>query len=218
LVVIAIIAILAAILFPVFAKAREKARQSSCQSNLKQIGVAIMQYAQDYDERLPACRLQDNWANPYDNNNLQTMDWRAAIQPYIKSLQVLACPSNTGTDKSGSNGGGRSGGFFHHYAMPTSGGGNQTNGFSYNVGYSASLAAISAPAQTLQAVETVSQGNPDIYGGNARNDKFTKHSDMGNFLYCDGHVKAQKWSSTFQPWCSWRFDGTLDTGWTLPTD
>src|SRR5512137_1152715 len=53
LVVIAIIAILAAILFPVFAKAREKARQSSCQSNLKQIGLAFMQYAQDYDEQYP---------------------------------------------------------------------------------------------------------------------------------------------------------------------
>jgi len=51
LVVIAIIAILAAILFPVFAKAREKARQASCLSNVKQIGLAIMQYAQDYDER-----------------------------------------------------------------------------------------------------------------------------------------------------------------------
>ncbi len=53
LVVIAIIAILAAILFPVFAKAREKARQSSCLSNLKQIGLATLQYVQDYDETLP---------------------------------------------------------------------------------------------------------------------------------------------------------------------
>jgi prepilin-type N-terminal cleavage/methylation domain-containing protein len=53
LVVIAIIAILAAILFPVFARAREKARQSSCQSNLKQIGLAFTMYAQDYDEKMP---------------------------------------------------------------------------------------------------------------------------------------------------------------------
>jgi prepilin-type N-terminal cleavage/methylation domain-containing protein len=54
LVVIAIIAMLAAILFPVFGRARENARRSSCQSNLKQIGLGIMQYTQDYDERLPA--------------------------------------------------------------------------------------------------------------------------------------------------------------------
>ncbi|HEX8834883.1 MAG TPA: DUF1559 domain-containing protein, partial [Abditibacteriaceae bacterium] len=54
LVVIAIIAILASILFPVFARARENARRSSCQSNLKQIGLGIAQYTQDYDERTPA--------------------------------------------------------------------------------------------------------------------------------------------------------------------
>ena len=53
LVVIAIIAILAAILFPVFGRARENARRSSCQSNMKQIGLAFAQYTQDYDERLP---------------------------------------------------------------------------------------------------------------------------------------------------------------------
>ena len=65
LVVIAIIAILAAILFPVFAKAREKARSSSCASNMKQMGLAIMQYSQDYDEKMPACRGY-NATNPYD--------------------------------------------------------------------------------------------------------------------------------------------------------
>ena len=73
LVVIAIIAILAAILFPVFAKAREKARQISCASNLKQIGVAVMQYTQDYDEKYPQA---------YANNG---NEWYDMIQPYIKS-------------------------------------------------------------------------------------------------------------------------------------
>ncbi len=53
LVVIAIIAILAAILFPVFAKAREKARTASCSNNMKQLGTALMMYVQDYDEALP---------------------------------------------------------------------------------------------------------------------------------------------------------------------
>src|SRR4028118_1774787 len=56
LVVIAIIGILASILFPVFARARENARRSSCQSNLKQIGLGILQYTQDYDEKLPLRR------------------------------------------------------------------------------------------------------------------------------------------------------------------
>jgi len=64
LVVIAIIAILAAILFPVFAKVREKARQTACLSNQKQLGLAVMQYVQDYDESYPACAFQGyaGWA------------------------------------------------------------------------------------------------------------------------------------------------------------
>ncbi len=82
LVVIAIIAILAAILFPVFARARENARRSSCQSNLKQIGLGILQYTQDYDELMPA-----------RYNNI-TGSWRQVVQPYVKSTQLFACPSN----------------------------------------------------------------------------------------------------------------------------
>ncbi len=85
LVVIAIIAILAAILFPVFAKAREKARQSSCLSNEKQIGLACLQYFQDYDERL----LHYRYEVPY----ALYRDWRNLIEPYLKNTQVLICPS-----------------------------------------------------------------------------------------------------------------------------
>jgi prepilin-type N-terminal cleavage/methylation domain-containing protein/prepilin-type processing-associated H-X9-DG protein len=87
LVVIAIIAILASILFPVFGRARENARRSSCQSNLKQIGLGIMQYTQDYDEkfmvghRVPA--LGQGWGGP--------------LYPYLKSTQIFSCPSDTTT-------------------------------------------------------------------------------------------------------------------------
>ncbi len=98
LVVIAIIAILAAILFPVFAKAREKARQSSCQSNLKQIGLAFIQYAQDNDEKYPLVRA-GYWLNPYNANKNERVCWRAAIHAYIKSTDVFACPSNLNTDR-----------------------------------------------------------------------------------------------------------------------
>jgi len=81
LVVIAIIAILAAILFPVFAKAREKARQSSCASNLKQLNLAILQYAQDYDETTPA-----RWFAGGGH-------WFEVCQPYVKNRQLEICPS-----------------------------------------------------------------------------------------------------------------------------
>jgi len=82
LVVIAIIAILAAILFPVFAKAREKARQTSCLSNEKQLGLAEMQYTQDYDETFPST---NNWGT----------GWAKTIYPYVKSLGVFQCPDDT---------------------------------------------------------------------------------------------------------------------------
>ena len=87
LVVIAIIAILAAILFPAFARARENARRSSCQSNLKQIGLGAMQYTQDYDEKLPPAI--DSVTNPVAHYYFEM------LQPYIKSNQVFFCPSDT---------------------------------------------------------------------------------------------------------------------------
>jgi prepilin-type N-terminal cleavage/methylation domain-containing protein/prepilin-type processing-associated H-X9-DG protein len=94
LVVIAIIAILAAILFPVFARARENARRTSCSSNLKQLGLAVMQYVQDYDEKYP----------PYQRNDANTGDlqvwrsdnlifWQEITYPYHRSFQVCVCPS-----------------------------------------------------------------------------------------------------------------------------
>ncbi len=85
LVVIAIIAILAAILFPVFGRARENARRASCQSNLKQIGLGILQYTQDYDEAFPQAAMRDA---PY-------LGWIQIIQPYIKSYQLFQCPSES---------------------------------------------------------------------------------------------------------------------------
>ena len=85
LVVIAIIAILAAILFPVFARAREKARTASCQSNLKQIGIAAMMYAQDYDENVvPAI-----YDGPIDTPStyVDLVYWVNLLDPYIKNKQ-----------------------------------------------------------------------------------------------------------------------------------
>jgi prepilin-type N-terminal cleavage/methylation domain-containing protein len=111
LVVIAIIALLAAILFPVFSRARENARRASCQSNLKQIGLGILQYTQDYDETMPrvyfqscggqintgtpGCRLDD----PSFGENVSTGNynykWMDAVFPYVKSEQIFNCPSSS---------------------------------------------------------------------------------------------------------------------------
>ena len=97
LVVIAIIAILAAILFPVFARARENARRSSCQSNLKQIGLGIIQYAQDYDEKMPRAyyAYPDSSGTPAGNDIIGDYKWMDVVQPYAKSVQVFNCPSDS---------------------------------------------------------------------------------------------------------------------------
>jgi len=95
LVVIAIISILATILFPVFARARENARRTSCASNLKQIGLGVMQYIQDYDGKWPnrcfgfSC-YEAGYSYPY---NAGRYKWMEAIFPYVKSEQVFDCPS-----------------------------------------------------------------------------------------------------------------------------
>jgi len=86
LVVIAIIAILAAILFPVFARAREKARQTSCLSGLKQLGLASEMYTQDYDEMLPIGYRGPTWC-------AVVASWKQEILPYVKNAQLYVCPS-----------------------------------------------------------------------------------------------------------------------------
>jgi prepilin-type N-terminal cleavage/methylation domain-containing protein/prepilin-type processing-associated H-X9-DG protein len=94
LVVIAIIAILAAIHFPVFAQAREKARAASCVSNLKQLGLGLLMYAQDYDEHFPGAYMLNVTVTPpggYWSGN--TAFWPQLVYPYFKNIQVFTCPS-----------------------------------------------------------------------------------------------------------------------------
>ena len=90
LVVIAIIAILAAILFPVFARARENARKITCISNLKQLGTAVLMYAQDYDEYLP-----NNFAGKKDTMLWNDLSGSGLLDSYLKNKKVWFCPSDT---------------------------------------------------------------------------------------------------------------------------
>ena len=112
LVVVAIIAILAAILFPVFGRVRENARRAACQSNLKQAGLAFLQYTQDYDERLPmvtdggnAANVDAVW-NPYTDFGFDTVNFampKSSLLPYCKSVQLWICPSDTEGARSGNS-------------------------------------------------------------------------------------------------------------------
>jgi prepilin-type N-terminal cleavage/methylation domain-containing protein/prepilin-type processing-associated H-X9-DG protein len=122
LVVIAIIAILAAILFPVFARAREQARKTSCLSNMKQIGLSLMMYVQDYDETVPDSSVtcnddpsftpMCNYANGYVGGlHIQAFGHRRylangqlgghvrVLNPYVKNVQIFTCPSDAQAER-----------------------------------------------------------------------------------------------------------------------
>jgi prepilin-type processing-associated H-X9-DG protein len=204
--VIAIIAILAAILFPVFAKAREKARQTACLSNEKQLGTAVMMYVQDYDEHLPAV---------WDSNDHLT--WADEIYPYVKSLGAYACPSNAVSGTPGKmyvDGFGDGRPTDNSYVqIPASYAMNSDLGFlnggQPNYGPYHPISVINSPAQKVMLTEVNSQypstGWPDWWtcgGGactgasantaNQYNNMYAGHNGMINVMYCDGHAHASK--------------------------
>jgi prepilin-type N-terminal cleavage/methylation domain-containing protein/prepilin-type processing-associated H-X9-DG protein len=195
LVVIAIIAILAAILFPVFAKAREKARQTNCVSNLKQIGTAMLMYAQDYDETLPLAYYED-WLHYWDCT-LDASTWTEAgpglLDPYTKNGQLRACPS-----------------------FKVTGGDRKYTGYAYNADFlgsnpvdawgpmrgPAGLGHVQDPVGTVMVCDSAlwsslsssvignnllkAPGQIDYYGPNVA----FRHNGVANVAYVDGHVKA----------------------------
>ncbi|MBD3177828.1 MAG: prepilin-type N-terminal cleavage/methylation domain-containing protein [Armatimonadia bacterium] len=187
LVVIAIIAILAAILFPVFAKAREKARQTSCLSNNRQIGTAMMMYIEDYDEQFVTIDHDHGASNWYD-----------PLQPYVKNHQIFRCPSlqddhtiNTDYVISGI--------FAHgyHYA---------------GVEYPANTIMVAERLEGMPAFgyhpwpgDEVSWDNLDAYVAPDGHNWFlghiepARHSEGSNYAFADGHAKWYRWEATIEP-------------------
>jgi len=154
LVVIAIIAILAAILFPVFAQAREKARAISCLSNLKQIGIGVAMYNEDFDEGEPT------GSNPWG----QASGWAGQIFPYVKSVGAFACPDDSSVGSQAHNSikslsfGLNSNFVINPYGVVP---GNEYNTTTYPI-KSQNLAAFGAPASTVMLFETTNSANVDI--------------------------------------------------------
>jgi prepilin-type N-terminal cleavage/methylation domain-containing protein/prepilin-type processing-associated H-X9-DG protein len=196
LVVIAIIAILAAILFPVFAQARDKARATSCVSNCRQIGMAYMQYAQDYDEFLPMTTF------PVASNT-----WTDSVQPYIKNRGILRCPSDTSTTWNAATNARRSSYFLNAWMAGTNIYGN--------------LAAIQSPASVIYLAESAENIDRDhfhpFYWGtpaeqtsgfmqnltwDAAKDEtkelaLRRHQGGFTVGYADGHSRWVQWSRSW---------------------
>jgi len=193
LVVIAIIAILAAILFPVFARAREKARQTSCLNNVKELSLAFNMYVQDYDERTPRHyrTLGSSIAMPDGSGSWAYSPWAYQIYPYVMNVQVYHCPSA----------------------------GEQftfTNWTSYNYSYNyygggrindIKIATIRRPAELLVMVDGGSYianpfsspgANPDLKtdpGGHYYIDAVKAwHNDGCNVAFADGHAKWEQYT------------------------
>lgn len=217
LVVIAIIAILAAILFPVFGRARENARRSSCSSNLKQIGLAFAQYAQDYDERYPGAINYAMAGESPDNAVKYNVAWDVMIAPYLgfkvdpyRAPLIMQCPSDAKARKWNITG--------RSYSMPGSGdweegkgstpetammGGTLRTAGGYYQGRT--LSEVPVPAQTLMVVENPQDTNwwannsGALCGSVEEQDTWSwdewpargkpLHFNGYNYLFADGHVK-----------------------------
>jgi prepilin-type N-terminal cleavage/methylation domain-containing protein/prepilin-type processing-associated H-X9-DG protein len=224
LVVIAIIAILASILFPVFGRARENARRSSCQSNLKQIGLGLMQYTQDYDERFPPSRASGHtYFGTFDN---LAVPWHLAIQPYVKSYQLFKCPSTPINGNVNWSNIGAGDLIAQSYVANGTGntdynimwGGTQPMNESGGAGGGISLARVNSPAQLILVGERgTSNGDPEYYRPDTTgNFSMINHLGMSNFLFGDGHVKAMKPVATGTPLNMWNVDNTTTPGDTSP--
>jgi prepilin-type N-terminal cleavage/methylation domain-containing protein len=177
LVVIAIIAILAAISFPVFARARENARRASCLSNTKQIGLGMMQYLQDYDERYMVA----------DHEHTPAYTWFQPLQPYIKSTQLFKCPSMGG-----------------EATPPVPNTDYIINGF---FSHGLSQASFQNVAEQITVAERQknlpvfdyhpwSEDGAEPEFGNISKDR---HFDGSVFLFADGHSKWMRFEQTLRP-------------------
>ncbi len=187
LVVIAIIAILAAILFPVFARAREKARQTNCLSNLKQIGLGLMMYANDYDETLPAYHFTATLPTPPVPEDptwmAQTaggpwqLGWPSCIYPYVRNTQLFLCPSTTYHNR----------GVAYGMVRGSIIGGAYVDVFINPV----RLAQLRKPAETLLIGEKYG-GNPQYILSGQYYVTRASHNEGANFSFADGHAKWER--------------------------
>lgn len=191
LVVIAIIAILAAILFPVFARAREKARQTSCLSNMKQISLSVLMYVQDHRETFPPLF--------YYTADDQLFWWEDIVQPYTMNWQIYVCPSATPLEYTYMRPHGNPNPMRWSYtgnAMDTGTTGYGSGGVIRTGSNSASLAQVQRPSECLMIVESNhrelrTRERVDAWGSTGSRVQ-KRHNEMANWAFVDGSAKAMR--------------------------
>jgi len=197
LVVIAIIAILAAILFPVFARAREAARQTSCLSNVRQLGMGFTMYFQDNDEMFP--------------NVKGNSPWTLSLQAYIRNQKMLRCPSDPSTNwdqpLTGQTSLRATSYTLNGYLAP----GNSTDAQGGNFPF---IGSINKPASTIFLAESNANRTGSYFHAHVWNPPASashwlldrdlpddiepnRHGDRFNAAYLDGHAKSVKWSQVW---------------------
>ena len=218
LVVIAIIALLAAILLPVFSTAREMARRASCASNEKQMGIALVAYSQDYDEVMAPFSLGTGYLGFMGYGGGDGPRWADMIYPYVKSMSVFNCPD--GTSQMAILAGGS---YFdinqYAYGYVTPSNASQPQ---YGIAGMA-LAAIQDPSGSVMVEEDGRQDAGEdqesigrcipntsdteitladrINGMRHTNASATDYIDQAlNLIYADGHVKWMRIVDTFPPY------------------
>lgn len=208
LVVIAIISVLAAVLFPVFGQVRERARATVCLSNMRQLGTALYSYAQDYDE---------HW--PLDAHTTNEDTWVFNLDPYVgRDRRLYRCPDDNSSNwyppppgrvatnvrftSYGTN----------MWMAPFLGPGDTADTHGYST-----LASIRSPASTIYCAEMVENTTDDHFHAAwwRPNPEYTyepagtglaakRHGDAANYFFCDGHAKRLRFAQT------WTKDGTID--------
>ena len=185
LVVIAIIAILAAILFPVFAKAREKARQSNCVSNLKQQGIALFNYVEEWDNTLPnspdiGAAGQADPKKPVNRNSAQ---YWVKLLPHINSKEVFRCPSDYGLPESNLDN------YWEYFGTSYQwrGSDGQVPGFPQINLMEKSMSDITDPAGTAALRDGLAWHQAK--GGRVSTDQWNRPDNGSNCLFLDSHVK-----------------------------
>ncbi|BDI28443.1 hypothetical protein CCAX7_004940 [Capsulimonas corticalis] len=215
LVVIAIIAILAAILFPVFAKAREKARQASCASNLKQLGLGVMQYVQDNDEIYPVGR---SFAS--NDRSVPFANWGQQIYPYVKSTGVYKCPDDSASPSVMGEQGAAAGtpvipgSYRYNFELGATYGSGGTDW-----GGAHSIASINEPVTRILVSDANPGGEAGMVWGDWGANQFldtgrANHTGQLNLLFMDGHVKSVRPIQTVSNGSMWgQINGsTCDAG------